>query len=361
LQELGPAGFAGCAREVGTGNRVNGIYLILAGLAALAVVWWPQHGLWARWRSAQRLSRRIRQEDALKHLLKSEANGRVATLNSLAGKLHITTGNAARLLEELEERELLTFAGGQLRLKPAGREMGLHIVRAHRLWESYLAEHTGIAERKWHLLAEEQEHKLTPEQADVLAAKLGYPTRDPHGDVIPRSDGPLEGESGRSLNSVEPDTPVLITHIEDEPDAVYRQIVAEGLSSGMKAFVIERSPARIRFWADGNEHILAPVLAENISVNLLPEFRTEDLAEGEYLSGLRPGARAQVVGLSPACRGQERRRLLDLGFVPGSVVEVEMVSPAGDPTAYRVLGSVVALRRQQADLIRVNLNEAVSA
>ena len=54
----------------------------------------------------------------------------MATLNSLAGALQITTSNAARLLEELEESELLTFEGGDLRLKPAGREMGLHVVRA---------------------------------------------------------------------------------------------------------------------------------------------------------------------------------------------------------------------------------------
>jgi DtxR family Mn-dependent transcriptional regulator len=65
------------------------------------------------------------------------------------------------------------------------------------------------------------------------------------------------------------------------------------------------------------------------------------------------------VGLSPACRGQERRRLLDLGFVPGTPVEVDMVSPAGDPIAYRERGSVVALRREQADLIRVNSKAAL--
>lgn len=348
-------------RHEWTENLVTGTSLILAGLLVAVVIFWPRHGLWARRQSAQSLARRIRREDALKHILKSEANGRVATLNSLAGAMHITTGDAAHLLEELEARELLTFEGGKLRLKPAGREMGLHIVRAHRLWESYLAEHTGVAAGEWHLRAEQQEHWLTPEETDALAAKLGYPMRDPHGDLIPRSDGPLEGDSGRSLNSVEPDTPVLITHIEDEPETVFRQLVAQGLSPGMRAFVIEKSPARIRFRADGTEHVLAPVLAENISVKPIPELCPADLEAGECLSGLRAGLRAHVVGLSPACRGQERRRLLDLGFVPGSAVEVEMVSPAGDPTAYRVLGSVVALRRQQADLIRVTTSKAASA
>jgi DtxR family Mn-dependent transcriptional regulator len=123
---------------------------------------------------------------------------------------------------------------------------------------------------------------------------------------------------------------------------------------------MEKSSRRIRFWADGNEHVLAPVLANNISVVPLPEFKVEDLTEEEFLSGLRPGQQGRILGLSPACRGAERRRLLDLGFVAGTLVEVEMVSPGGDPTAYRVRGSVVALRREQAGLIRVTSATAVT-
>jgi DtxR family Mn-dependent transcriptional regulator len=330
-------------------------------LAVLALLAWPRHGLVARRRQAQDFARRTRREDALKHILKNEANGRIATLESIAGALQITTGAAARLLEELEDGALLTFEGGRLRLQPDGRELALHIVRAHRLWESYLAEQTGVAEGEWHQRAEKQEHLLTPQEAAALAARLGHPERDPQGDAIPTTDGALEGEQGQSLNSVEPQTPVLITHIEDEPDTIYRQLMAQGLRPGMKAFVIEKSATRIRFWADGTEHVLAPVLAENVSIKPMPEFRTEDLIEEEFLSGLKPGGRARVVGLSPACRAPERRRLLDLGFVPGTLVEIEMVSPSGDPTAYRVRGTVVALRREQANLIRVSMEEAVPA
>jgi DtxR family Mn-dependent transcriptional regulator len=82
----------------------------------------------------------------------------------------------------------------------------------------------------------------------------------------------------------------------------------------------------------------------------IPAFEIE---EPELLSNLRRGETARVVELSRACRGAERRRLLDLGFVPGSEIEVEMVSPAGDPTAYRVRGALIALRREQAALVYV--------
>ncbi|MGD9375983.1 MAG: FeoA family protein, partial [Anaerolineae bacterium] len=73
----------------------------------------------------------------------------------------------------------------------------------------------------------------------------------------------------------------------------------------------------------------------------------------EHLSDLEPGEKAVVAGLSPSCRGSERRRFLDLGILPGTAVEAEMISPSGDPTAYRVRGALLALRREQAEYIRI--------
>ncbi len=327
--------------------------LLLVVAIALAVLAWPRVGLLARVRRHRAQARRVRREDALKHVLKSEASELPPTLESLAGALQISTAAAAALVDGLEGDGLVRLEGGALHLLPPGRAIALHVVRAHRLWESYLADQTGIAEEEWHTRADKQEHVLTSPVVDALAARLGHPLRDPHGDAIPEKDGMLEGERTRSLTSVAPGTAVVITHIEDEPIAVYRQLAAQGLRPGMKAFVLEKEPARIRIWADGTEHVLAPASADNISIAPIPEFRTEDLVTWQYLAGLPAGLVARVVEISPACRGPERRRLLDLGFVPGTTVEVEMVSPAGDPTAYRLRGSVVALRREQARLIRI--------
>lgn len=69
------------------------------------------------------------------------------------------------------------------------------------------------------------------------------------------------------------------------------------------------------------------------------------------LADLAPGASAQVLALGGA--GPERRRLLDLGILPGTQISVEARSPLGDPTAYRVRDTVIALRREQAQQIRV--------
>jgi DtxR family Mn-dependent transcriptional regulator len=84
----------------------------------------------------------------------------------------------------------------------------------------------------------------------------------------------------------------------------------------------------------------------------LPEAEAADGVK--TLADFKPGERATVLGLARSCRGPERRRLLDLGFVAGTAVEVEMISPSGEPTAYRVRGTVIALHREQARLVLAN-------
>lgn len=74
------------------------------------------------------------------------------------------------------------------------------------------------------------------------------------------------------------------------------------------------------------------------------------------LDQLKPNAAATVVALTS--EGAERRRMLDLGILPGTRIEVVMRSPLGDPVAYRVRGSIVALRQEQAKQIRIQRCEA---
>jgi Fe2+ transport system protein FeoA len=71
------------------------------------------------------------------------------------------------------------------------------------------------------------------------------------------------------------------------------------------------------------------------------------------LRDLKPGQQAKVVNISQWCQGAERRRFMDLGIVPGTVIEAEMTSPSGDPTAYNIRGAIIALRREQAKLINM--------
>ena len=79
--------------------------------------------------------------------------------------------------------------------------------------------------------------------------------------------------------------------------------------------------------------------------------------ESRRLSELALGETAEVVAISRASRGAERRRFFDLGILPGAAVSVELISPGGDPTAYRVRDALIALRRDQADMILVKQSE----
>lgn len=325
--------------------------LSLAALVALLVM--PKFGLAARWRQIRTHTARVRQEDALKLILKFEANGMTPTLEGVAGALHLRPASSARLLSQMEKLGLVSFDQGGLRLRPAGRDIAIHVIRAHRLWESFLADQTGIDENQWHSEAEKQEHLLSEAEADALAAQLGHPAFDPHGDAIPEPGGRLEADNGMPLNAAQTHVPMRISHIEDEPKTVHAQLSAQGLHRGMLVTISEKSSERIRFWADGEEQVLAPSLANNISVAPLPAGENPEMFGGDTLSELRPGRTSRVLGLSPGCLGPERRRLLDLGFVPGTRVTAELVSPGGDPTAYTVRGTLIALRREQARMIRI--------
>lgn len=329
-------------------------------LALLAVIFWPEGGLYARWQRARRITTRVLMEDALKHLFTCELDGRIPSLESIAGALTISPNEAAGIAAGLEQRAFANLAGGEFRLTDHGREYALRVIRAHRLWESYLSERTGYAEADWHTIAEQEEHNLSPADADALAASLGNPSHDPHGDPIPTSEGELVHHAGDPLTNLAAGRTARIVHIEDEPAVIYSQIIAEGLHTGMTVRILEANAERVRFWANGSEHILAPLLAKNISVVAAPRVDPQSVPNGAPLSTLKVGEKARVTMLAPAIRGAERRRLMDLGLLPGTEIMAELQSPSGDPTAYLVRGALIALRAEQAQHIKIARNGAES-
>lgn len=340
---------------------IDPAYAILLAAIAAGAVWLlfsPRFGrgrsLWGRWRQARAVDERVQGEDALKHLYNREFEGRAPTVDGLAGALHLTRDAAVALLGRLEVDGLVQVAAGRIELTPQGQTAAVHIIRAHRLWERYLAEETGFAHEEWHNRAEMQEHHISPEEADRLAAALGHPTHDPHGDPIPTAAGHLYDPGGQPLSAAPLDTPLRVIHVEDEPEIVYAQLVAAGIHPGMVVRVVESTPQRVRLLSQGDEHVLAPIVAVNVTAAPLPDpAAVTGEAAAATLARLPLGQAAEVVNLSPACRGAERRRFLDLGILPGTEIAAELRSPSGDPTAYRVRGALIALRKEQAELIRV--------
>ena len=322
-------------------------------VAGLVVLFWPRWGLFVRLSRLIRMTERVHTEDALKHLHDQEYLGKPSSIAGLAGTLELSRGRAVKLAGHLEELGLIHSDGVGLPLTETGRSYALRVIRSHRLWERYLADRTSVKPADWHESAEQREHTLTPDAVTKLDAQMGHPRYDPHGDPIPTADGELPPSSGVALTALKPGQRATVLHLEDEPREVYDRLVAAGLAPLMAIEIVETSPSHIRFVADGNELTLEPVVATNITV----EPNTGDEAEtspAETLTQLRPGESAEIVRISPACQGAQRRRLLDLGLVPGTTVRAEFEGALRDPMAYRIRGALIALRKNQAETIYIN-------
>jgi DtxR family Mn-dependent transcriptional regulator len=327
--------------------------LIFVGLAALlAVVLWPGRGVLARLRRLSHLSERVLLEDALKHVYMRERLGSECSLESVAGRLEVSVARAAHILTRLAESGLVIVEEAGPRLTDAGRESALRLVRTHRLWERYLADRTNVPAGEWHEEAERMEHTLSASEVDELAARLGHPAWDPHGDPIPTAGGELPAVRNLSLAGAPPGSTVEVIHLEDEPREIYDALRDDGIDLGVRLDVLERTDRDVKVHARGHDWALDTVVARNVTVREVTDGLGAD-APVRTLASLAPGAAAAVTGLSPACRGAQRRRLLDLGVVRGTRITAVFRSAAGDPVAYRIRGAVIALRREQAEWIRV--------
>ena len=329
----------------------NLIYVALT-ILIIGFIFWPESGLLWKLKRSLRNTQRVRIEDALKHLYDQEYKALTCTLQSISGSLSISGEKTANLMTRLEGLGLVKSHGDGFDLTPEGRSYALRMIRIHRLWERYLADETGLAETEWHRKAEKLEHHMTDNEIDALDDSVGHPTYDPHGDPIPTPSGKLPPKKGQALTDLAVDELAQVIHIEDQPGAIYAQLVAERLHLGTQIRILQKSPERLTFIADGEEIVLAPVVAANVTVEPLP---VDDEMEGphERLAALTMGDRAEVVAVSKGCRGLQRRRIMDLGVIPGTIITAELRSASGDPTAYNIRGATIALRKNQAEMIHI--------
>ncbi len=329
------------------------VTLLLIGSGVVVLAFWliyPGTGIIAKIgkRKYERGKEYI--ENALKFIYKCEYEKKSCSLNGLAGNLKISTDMASSVLVTLSEMNLIEYQGDNFSLTPDGRSYALRIIRIHRIWEKYLSERTSFHEKEWHYKAEEQEHIMSIKEADALAEQLGNPIYDPHGDPIPQKDGSLPPAKGHSLNTLKAGDFARVTHIEDEPQVIYEQILAQDIRPGMQLRVMSCENNKVTIEAEGDEKVFSNAFAANINVTHLHK---SEVAEENFntLATLKPGEKAIVAGISKKVFGLNRRRLLDLGFVPGTEITCLMKSPTGEPTAYSVKGAAIALRDDQVKTI----------
>ncbi len=304
-------------------------------------------GAAAFWRISSRPAReRRRLEDALKHLFEQEYRGRSGSLSSLGGALRLAGRDVVALVGRMQAQGLVVPRGQEFRLTPDGERLALQVVRAHRLLERYFADEARLPLRDVHAAAEKKEHSLSPEAADRLSASLGHPSHDPHGDPIPTRTGSVPPAAGVPATSWPAEAIGRVVHLEDEPEISFAQILAAGLRVGQRVRIIESTPTRLVLSDGEHEFKLAPAVAANVFLAPAPDAGlASDIVR---LADLANDHRAEVVGLDEACQGFSRRRLMDLGFTEGAYVRPFLRTFAGDPRAYDIRGTLVALRRDQA-------------
>ena len=321
------------------------LVIVLVAVAAAAV-----GPLLRRLRSRHVRRRRTRAEDALKHLFEQEYRGRLASFASLKGALRLDDRTLMRLLDEMQRQSLVRAIGQEFRLTEEGGRVARQIVRAHRLLERFFADEARLPLGAIHAAAERGEHSLSPAQIDALSASLGHPRLDPHGDPIPGRDGALAPPADTPLTGFPIGQFGRITHLEDEPPLAYAQILAEGLRVGQVVRVAAAGPDRIVLVDGAHEFRLAPAVAANVFVSPAPAAVASAL---QPLSDVPTGTAVEIVALDASCQGFNRRRLMDMGFTPGARLEPVLSTFAGDPRGYRVRGTLVALRQDQAKQVLV--------
>ena len=327
------------------------LYIVLA-ILLLGGVLLPRYGLLARFKRWRAARQREQVEDALKFLLDAEQDGRHSAPSTLAGALGIPLGQVTALITRMQTQGLVEPHGAGLHLTAEGERWALHVVRAHRLWERYLADEARMPLRRVHGEAHRREHQLSAAELDALEAAMGHPQFDPHGDPIPNRQGQLPSQESTPLTAWEGDRPAMIVRLEDEPAIAYQQILAAGLRLGQTVRILEIKPERYVLSDGENEYRLAPAVAANVLVAPLPGHAYA--ASGAVpLSALAHNQHGEIVALDEAVQGFTRRRFLDLGLTPGTPVYPELLNFFGDPRGYRVRGTLIALRKEQAEKIWV--------
>jgi DtxR family transcriptional regulator, Mn-dependent transcriptional regulator len=208
-------------------------------------------------------------QDYAKAIYAIESREGVASTTALAQRLAVRPASVSGMLRKLAALGLIDHERYRgVRLTESGRKVALEVLRHHRLLELYLAESLGMRWDAVHAEAEVLEHVLSEELEEVIAAKLGDPTLDPHGDPIPTRELEVPDVESRSLYGLEPGERGTFIRVSDSDAEMLRFLEARGIAPGASLELIEKQPFDgplfVRF---GDEvHVLGATLARAMRV-----------------------------------------------------------------------------------------------
>jgi DtxR family Mn-dependent transcriptional regulator len=182
-------------------------------------------------------------EDYAKAIYALEERDGTVTTTALAARLGVTPASASGMVRKLHEQGLATHEPYRgVTLTARGKRLALEIVRHHRLLETYLAESLGMPWDRVHDEAEVLEHVLSDDLEERIAAMLGDPTHDPHGDPIPTAELQLEKDDTRPLAALEPGAEGTLARVADAEPEMLRYLTERGIAPGARVRVIDKQP-----------------------------------------------------------------------------------------------------------------------
>jgi DtxR family Mn-dependent transcriptional regulator len=211
-------------------------------------------------------------EDYAKAIYSLEVReGDAVSTTAVAERLGVTAASASGMIKRLGELGLVEHRPYHgVSLSDSGRRVALEVMRHHRLLELYLVESLGVPWDRVHNEAEVLEHVLSEELEELIAAKLGDPTRDPHGDPIPTRDLTIVEGPTESLQTLTGGDQGVFTRISDSDPDMLRFLADRGIAPGDRFEVVDKQPFGgplfVRFGDD--VHVLGGELARAMRVEV---------------------------------------------------------------------------------------------
>ena len=203
--------------------------------------------------------------------LEQRCEGGAVSTNALAERLGVSAASASSMVKKLDGLGLVEHVPYRgVALTERGMKVALEVLRHHRLLERFLAEELGVPWDRVHDEAEVLEHVISEELEALIAATLGDPTHDPHGDPIPTPDLTIdEGDTVR-MQDLDAGACGVFVRISDSDPEMLRYLGDRGISPGDRFEVVEKQPFAgpvfVRF--GGETHVLGGTLAEAMRVEV---------------------------------------------------------------------------------------------
>jgi DtxR family Mn-dependent transcriptional regulator len=189
--------------------------------------------------------------------------------NAVAERLGVTSASASAMLKRLSNEGLVDYEPYHgARLTAKGEAVALETIRHHRLIELFLAEVLGMPWDRVHEEAEVLEHHISEELEELIAAKLGQPALDPHGDPIPNRDLAIGADDSVPLTELEPGEGATFARVSDSDASMLRYLAEREIQPGDRLRVKKREPfgGALVVEISGRKHPLGPQLAESMRV-----------------------------------------------------------------------------------------------